>query len=183
MKLTRNFYERSAVIVAKELLGKYLVRIFENKGQGKTKIDGKIIETEAYLGEKDLACHASKGKTPRTEVMFGPPGYAYIYLIYGMYYCFNVVTDKEGFASAVLLRGVSLTDESKERFNLYKPIDGPGKLCRAFKITNDFNGIDICGDTLFFEDRGEKVKKIYSSPRIGVDYAGIWAKKKLRFYI
>src|SRR3989338_6256216 len=101
MKLKREFFNRDTVVVAQELLGKYLVR----------KINGKIVkfritETEAYCGSKDLPCHASKGMTPRTNVMFGPPGHAYIYLIYGMYYCLNIVTEKEGYPAAVLIRAV-----------------------------------------------------------------------------
>lgn len=175
MKLAREFYERSPVIVAKELLGKYLIRTnYEESNRIITKIEGKIIETEAYLGEKDLASHASKGRTKRTELMFGPPGYAYIYLIYGMYYCLNVVTDKENIASAVLFRGVEVDK---------RIINGPGKLCIAYKIDKSLNGIDMCGNVLFIEDRGENVRKINSSPRVGVDYAGSWAKKKLRFFI
>src|SRR3989344_7227500 len=116
MKLNREFFNRNTVVVARELLGKYLVRKIGSK-----IVRAKITETEAYCGPRDLACHASRGMTPRTKVMFGPPGRAYIYLIYGMYHCLNIVTEKEGYPAAVLIRGCELAD-------------GPGKTCRDLKI-------------------------------------------------
>src|SRR5579872_7060191 len=100
-KLTREFYNRDTVIVAKELLGKFLI----HQSAGIKRI-GRIVEVEAYLGPHDLAAHSAKGRTKRTEVMFGAPGHAYVYLIYGMYHCLNIVTEKEGHASAVLLRAL-----------------------------------------------------------------------------
>src|SRR5215204_3421883 len=117
-KLSREFYNRETVVVAKELLGKYLVHI----SNGIIRI-GKIVEVEAYLGAHDLAAHSAKGLTPRTKVMFGPPGHAYVYLIYGMYHCMNVVTEKEGHASAVLLRALEPIQ------NIEKRTQGPGLLC------------------------------------------------------
>src|SRR3989338_6779978 len=125
MKLKRIFFNRNTVTVAKDLLGKYLVRRI-----GRKIIAAKITETEAYCGQNDLACHASKGITPRTKVMFGPPGHAYIYLIYGMYHCLNIVTEKEGYPSAVLIRGCELAN-------------GPGKICRELKIDKTLNGVDM----------------------------------------
>ncbi|HYX91264.1 MAG TPA: DNA-3-methyladenine glycosylase, partial [Myxococcaceae bacterium] len=126
MRLLRDFYDRSALIVARELLGKILV--YADNGIRRA---GRIVETEAYVGEHDLACHASKGRTARTDVLFGPPGHAYVYLIYGMYHCFNVVTLPEGVAAAVLVRGL----EPAEGLPSHPRLDGPGKLCRAMGIT------------------------------------------------
>jgi DNA-3-methyladenine glycosylase len=177
-KLARSFYEQPTLEVAEMLLGKYLVH-----KSGRQDIVGKIVETEAYVGPEDRACHASRGRTKRTEVMFGPAGHAYVYLIYGMYYCFNVVTESEGYPAAVLVRAVepveaSLTDG--------KPMtNGPGKLCRFFHIDKTLNGIDLCGSQLSIEDHGERVSPldIVRAKRIGVEYAGEWKEKPWRFYI
>ncbi|MBA3284801.1 MAG: DNA-3-methyladenine glycosylase [Nitrosopumilus sp.] len=167
--LKKNFFNRSALIVAPELLGKYLV--VNRKGIEEAYI---ITETEAYDGLDDLASHASKGITARTEIMFGEAGKIYIYLIYGMYYMLNIVTDKKNYPSAILIRGV-------------KGLDGPGKLTKKLGITKAFNTRDaLPKNGLWFEDRGEKVIEIHikKSPRIGVDYAGpIWAKKEYRFIL
>ena len=167
MKLKRNFFNRDTVIVAQELLGKHLVRKIGNK-----IVRVKITETEAYCGPTDLACHASKGMTPRTKVMFGLPGHAYIYLIYGMYHCLNIVTEKEGYPAAVLIRGVEL-----------EGMDGPGKLCRGFKIDTRFNEADICLSKELWVEDGEEIpkNKIRKSKRIGVEYAGKWKDKLWRF--
>jgi DNA-3-methyladenine glycosylase len=136
---------------------------------------GKIVEVEAYVGQDDKACHASKGRTQRTDVMFGPGGIAYVYLIYGMYHCLNVVTEREDFPAAVLIRAVEIDGEL---------IDGPGRLCRAMQIDRSLNRADltIC-KSLWFEDRGLLVGKgnVGTYPRIGVHYAGEWAKKPWRF--
>lgn len=171
MRLKRKFFNRNTVVVARELLGMYLVR----------KIRGEIIrvritETEAYCGTWDLACHASRGLTPRTKVMFGPPGYAYVYMIYGMYHCLNFVTEKEGNPSAVLIRGV-------------EGLNGPGKVCRELKINRDLNGIDLIKSReLWIESSSRQMGKIKLSQikkgkRIGVDYAGKWKDKLWRFWI
>ena len=136
---------------------------------------GKIVEVEAYVGSQDRACHASKGRTQRTEVMFGPAGVAYVYLIYGMYHCLNVVTEREEFPSAVLIRAIELNGEL---------IDGPGRLCRALQIDRRLNRADLTvGESLWFEDRGGVVGRgtVGAYPRIGVDYAGTWAEKLWRF--
>lgn len=174
MRLKRNFFNRDTVVVAQELLGKHLVR----------KIDGEIVkaritETEAYCGPDDLACHASKGITPRTKVMFGPPGHAYVYLIYGMYNCLNIVTEKEGYPAAVLIRGIEVCRATQTLTN------GPGKLCRELKIDRTLNAIDICKSEELWLEYGEKVpaKLIKSSKRIGVDYAGEWKNKPWRFHL
>ncbi|HEU4684826.1 MAG TPA: DNA-3-methyladenine glycosylase [Nitrospira sp.] len=168
--MPKKFFNRSTLVVARSLLGKYLVR--EN---GKGLVAGRIIEVEAYVGPQDKACHASKGRTARTDVMFGPPGMSYVYLIYGMYHCLNVVTEAEEFPAAVLIRAVEVDGVL---------IDGPGRLCRAFEIDRSLNRIDLTrGRDLWFEQRGEKAQKlrIGTFPRIGVDYAGAWARKPWRF--
>lgn len=166
MRLSRKFFNRPTIIVARRLLGKYLCRRINER-----IIKARITETEAYCGMKDEACHASKGLTPRTQVMFGPPGHAYVYMIYGMYHCLNFVTEAEGNPSAVLIRGVD-------------NINGPGKLCRELKIDKKVNGIDICkSNELWLEDGGEIVRNIKKGKRIGVDYAGEYRDKPWRFYI
>ncbi|MCC2643602.1 MAG: putative 3-methyladenine glycosylase [Nitrospira sp.] len=168
--LPRDFFARPTVQVAKSLIGKYLVR---EKGQG--PVAGRIIEVEAYVGPQDKACHASKGRTRRTEVLFGPAGLAYVYLIYGMYHCLNVVTESEEFPAAVLIRAIEVEG---------RLIDGPGRLCRAFSIDRTLNRLDLTRrEGLWFEDWGDHLspKAIGAFPRIGVDYAGLWAKKPWRF--
>jgi len=172
-RLDRSFFERKTSQVAKELLGKYLIL---KRGQ-KMQI-AKILETEAYVGPKDKASHAFSGKTKRNEIMWDSPGKLYVFLIYGMHHCLNVVTEREGFPAAVLIR------RAEPVFGIEDKMDGPAKICKAFKITKKYNGIDITkSDEIFIKDIGERPKKIISAPRIGVDYAREWAKKKLRFYI
>ncbi len=169
MRLNREFFQQKTLKVAKDLIGKYLVR----KIDGRT-IRAKIVETEAYCGSKDLACHAAKGKTPRTEVMFGSAGHAYVYLIYGMYHCLNIVTEKENYPAAVLIRGVEIEGG--------KILNGPGKLCRELKIDKGLNKKDlITSKELWIEDGGEKVRGIKKTRRIGIDYAGEYKDKLWRF--
>jgi DNA-3-methyladenine glycosylase len=155
----RSFYNKPTLTVAKQLLGKFLVK------DGKI---GQINEVEAYVSDIDPACHAYNGMTKRTKVMFGPSGYSYVYFIYGMYFCFNVVTEKEGKGCAVLIRGVKpVSGFDKED---YLKTDGPGKLCKAFGITKKDNGIDLCTSKDFFiEDRGCKVENIKRLKRIGIN--------------
>jgi DNA-3-methyladenine glycosylase len=169
-KLSRAFYERRADVVAKMLLGQHLVVCRDTVIQR-----SRIVETEAYLGIEDLACHAFRGRTKRTEVMFGPAGVAYVYLIYGMYDMFNVVVSKENDPQAVLIRAVEPLEHVQGSTN------GPGKLCKTLGITRKHNGMSLQGDDLWLE-RGSGPKHIITSTRIGVDYAGAWAKKPLRFY-
>ena len=172
-KLPRSFYDREPIAVARELLGKHLVHVSD----GVERI-GRIVEVEAYLGPHDLAAHSARGRTKRTEVMFGPPGHAYVYLIYGVYYCMNVVTQPEGVASAVLLRAVEPVRNIEGR------TQGPGLLCQAMHIDRRLNGHDLLSDDFFIADSGEPGEfGIVKRPRIGVDYAGRWAKRLLRFYI
>ncbi len=152
-KLNRDFFDRPTLVVAQELLGKVLV--FKN-------YKGIITETEAYLGFKDPASHAAKGETPRTKIMFGQAGFSYVYLIYGMYYCLNIVTEKEGFPAAVLIRGIKLLDEANTH------LDGPGKLCRHLGITKEHNGIDMTtNDELYVACIKQKLKHT-KTPRIGI---------------
>ncbi|MBN9232071.1 MAG: DNA-3-methyladenine glycosylase [Legionella sp.] len=168
-KLPRAFYARDTVTVAKELLGKYLVH-----GE---KI-ARIVEVEAYLGAHDLACHSAKGVTPRTAVMYGEPGYAYVYLIYGMYYCTNVVTESAGIGSAVLLRALEPIAHVTAR------TQGPGLLSRAMNIDKQLNAHDLLSDNFYIAAPSvEETFTLIARPRIGVHYAQEWAQAPLRFYI
>ena len=171
--LPRAFYDRETATVARELLGKTLI----HKVDGVLR-QGKIVETEAYLGPHDRAAHSAKGRTARNEVMFGPPGHAYVYFIYGMHFCFNVVTEREGHAAAVLIRAIEPLEGITDR------TCGPGLLCRALGIGKQQNGVDLLGNELFIT-KTTKIERhvIVKRPRIGVDYAGHWARRLLRFYI
>ena len=172
-KLPRSFYDRDTVQVARELLGKQLVRVSD----GLVKI-GRIVEVEAYLGPHDLAAHSSKGLTARTRVMFGPPGHAYVSFIYGIYFCMNVVTEREGHAAAVLLRAIEPLQNVEGR------TQGPGLLCRAMGIDRKLNAHDLLSDDFYIARGPEPARfKVVARPRIGVAYARHWAKRRLRFYI
>ena len=172
-KLPRSFYDRDTIEVAHALLGKCLVH-----HSGGVKRIGRIVEVEAYLGPHDLAAHSAKGLTARTKPMFGPPGHAYVYLIYGMYHCMNVVTQPDGIAAAVLLRALEPVRNVVDR------TQGPGLLCRAMQIDKRRNAHDLLSDDFHIADDGYPRKfSIVKRPRIGVDYAGQWALRLLRFYI
>jgi DNA-3-methyladenine glycosylase len=172
-KLPRSFYDRDAATVARDLLGCALVHVTPEG----TRV-GRIVEVEAYLGPHDLAAHSARGLTPRTRVMFGPPGHAYVYLIYGMHNCVNVVTQAEGLASAVLLRALEPVHGISGR------TQGPGLLCKAMDIDRRLNGQDLLGDELYVAALPPQGRiSIVKRPRIGVDYAGHWARRLLRFYI
>ena len=171
--MPREFYDCKTITVARDLLGKLLVH-----KSGDVERIGKIVEVEAYLGPHDLAAHSSKGLTPRTKIMFGPPGRAYVYFIYGMYFCMNVVTEREGHASAVLLRAIEPVK------NLEGRSCGPGLLCKAMKIDKRLNGHDLLSDDFFIASpTSADAFKTVKGPRIGVDYAKHWARRHLRFYI
>src|SRR4051812_10727601 len=145
---------------------------------GETLRVGRVVETEAYLGTHDLASHSSRGRTARTEVMFGPPGHAYVYLIYGVHHCLNVVTEAEGHAAAVLLRALEPVQDLEGKTS------GPGLLCRAMGIDRSLNGHDLVSDDLFLASPARAGPfEVVARPRIGVDYAGEWAGRPLRFYI
>lgn len=180
-KLERSFYDRDARIVAEDLIGKVIVRKYEDK-----IIKARINETEAYIASIDKASHAYGGKiTPRTKVMFGPPGHTYVYFIYGMYFCMNFVTEKEGICSAVLIRGAEPLENIEEmcinRYNksielltknqIKNLSNGPGKLCNALKITKEHNGIDLTGNEIYVEDDGFKDFNVEKTKRINIDYA------------
>lgn len=166
--LPESFYARPALQVARALLGQVLVH-------GERR--GRIVEVEAYLGPHDLACHSAKGRTPRTEVMFGPPGRAYVYFIYGMHHCFNVVT---GRGAAVLVRALEPIGDHHTSGRT----DGPGRLTRALGLTRAHDRLPLSGPQLFLEEGvWVKAKDVRRGPRIGVDYAREWAQKPYRLWV
>ncbi len=184
-KLTRDFYDRPTLDVAPEMLGKVLVHRV-----GDAELAGRVVEVEAYLGPEDLASHAARKTSKRARIMFGTPGMVYVYLIYGMHHCLNIVTEHDGTAGAVLVRAVEPVDGIEQmRLNRGRSIpdrnlaDGPGKLCQAMGIHLTHNRTDACGDEIWLEDRGDTTVAIRQTPRIGVDYAGEWAEKLWRFTI
>jgi DNA-3-methyladenine glycosylase len=176
--LPRSFYARPTVKVARDLLGKWLVRRWPD---APPQI-ARIVEVEAYLGERDAASHARRGPTRRAAIMFGPPGFLYVYLIYGMYNCMNFVTEADGKAGAVLIRAAEPlvpTAVGRDR-----PLSGPGKLCRGLGITLAHKGLDLtAGGELYVADGGDPRPRKAVSARVGVDYAGDWAARELRFFI
>jgi len=173
-RLGREFFERDAVTVARALIGTTLVRQFRG-----TEYRARIVETEAYVGAHDLACHAAKGRTARTETLYLSGGHAYVYFIYGMYSMLNVVTGVAEDPQAVLIRAA----EPVAGWNGGPPPDlsGPGKLCRALHITRAQNGIDLTDDALHFLPATGPPPRIIATPRIGVDYAKEWKHELLRF--
>ncbi|MBZ9578394.1 DNA-3-methyladenine glycosylase [Patescibacteria group bacterium] len=178
-RVKRQFYIRPTLIVAKELLGKYLVRKIGSK-----KLVGKIVETEAYIGPEDRASHAFGGKITercKTEYLIG--GRIYIYLCYGIYWQLNITTEKAGKPECVLIRAL---EPLNGKARLKKVASGPGKLCRWLKLDKSFDEEDLTkSKRIWLEDRGIKIKEsdIVATKRIGIDYAGSWAKKPWRFYL
>lgn len=170
-KLPKEFYLRSAVIVAKELIGKYIFRVIGSK-----LLSGIIVETEAYTGRNDPAAHSYKGKTPRNAVMFGEGGAAYVYFTYGNHFCFNAVTCREGTPSAVLIRaaepvdGVELMKKNRGTGDLYNLASGPGKLTCAFMIDRSLNGASLQGNEIYIAGKvsGSRKIEIMKSKRIGI---------------
>lgn len=185
-KLDRNFYLRPTLEVAQDLIGKHLV--YNNNGK---IISVRLVEVEAYIGEDDPACHAAVGKTARNEIMFGIGGFSYIYFIYGMYHCLNIVTERKGFPAAILIRGaepiegIEIMQENypnakkAKKAKNWKYTNGPGKLCKALGLTRKKNGLDLTGNSLYLENRDYKVKRIKSTERIGIKKG---TKRKWRFY-
>jgi len=183
LPLPREFYARPVLTVAKACVGKLLVHRTQEG-----LVAGRIVETEAYRGPEDRAAHSYGGRrTARTEVMFGPPGYAYVFFVYGMHYQFNVVTTKAGAPHAVLVRalepvlGVELMAKRRNMPPSARELtNGPGKLCQALGIGRESYGVDLCDKTLFLAE-GPSVRHA-SAKRVGIDYAGDWAEKPWRFY-
>lgn len=172
-RLPRGFFDRDAEVVARELLGHWLVL-----RRDESETIGRVVETEAYLGPHDLASHSARGRTARTEVMFGPPGHAYVYLIYGMHHCLNVVTGREGVGAAVLLRALEPVR------NLATSASGPGRLCKALGLDRTWNGHDLVEGELFLaRPTVFSEVTVQEGPRVGVGYAGDWAARPLRFWI
>lgn len=183
--LPRRFYERPVLVVAKEIIGKLLVH---RTREGTTV--GRIVEAEAYRGPADRAAHSYGGRrTARVEAMYGPAGHAYVFFVYGMHWQFNVVTGAVDEPHAILIRAVEpiagLSLMSKRRgmpATKRELTNGPGKLCAAFAIDGDAYGADLCRGSLFLaEEPQPSVRRVLRSPRVGIDYAGAWAKKPWRF--
>lgn len=196
-RLPRSFFMRETHAVAKDLLGKLLVRVWRGN-----ILTVRMYEVECYIGENDRACHASRGRTARNEVMFGEAGHAYVYFIYGMYHCLNIVTERVGFPAAVLIRGavsmahtasgINLTPILSHASTARRPsqgegdLNGPGKLCRALHITRAQNAEDlVTSERLFVVDDGVRFSPtdILTTPRIGVEYAGEDAKLPWRYVV
>jgi DNA-3-methyladenine glycosylase len=170
-RLTKKFFQQPTLTAARQLLGKYLIVNRHRHLQ-----IGRIVETEAYFGPEDQASHAFRGRTERNKIMWGSAGRLYVYLIYGMYYCLNIVTERKGYPAAILIRAIDPISGIKGK------TDGPGKLCRQLGITTKDTGLDITeSNEIYIKDIGQKPKKIMTTPRVGVNYAGKWAKKKWRF--
>lgn len=187
-RLSREFYNGDTVQIAQDLLGKYLVRVLDGQ-----LLAGRITETEAYIGRCDKACHAyNYRRTERTSTLFGPPGHAYIYFIYGMYHCLNFVTEPEGEPAAVLIRAVEPAagmdtmlrlrygDKPLTAYRRKNFLNGPGKVCKGFSLSRAENGLDLTGGTLFVCDSPADIglprpapagERMCAGPRIGVDYA------------
>ncbi len=170
-RLPREFYDRDTLLVARELLGQRLVRLLNGE-----RLVGRIVEVEAYIGETDQACHASCGRTARNAVMYGPPGHAYVYFIYGMHHCLNVVTEGEGSPAAVLIRaleplaGVATMRRLRQGRPDRELTNGPAKLCQALNIDRTFNGVDLCAPGPLFIEAGTPVNEaeVGTGPRVGV---------------
>ena len=178
MIISQEFYSRKTLIVAQDPLGCFLVR----KINGKV-MRAKIIETEAYNGPKDLASHASRGKTERNKIMFGEPGTIYVYFTYGMHYMFNIVTEAKDYPAAVLIRAVVVKNNGKEKFNT----NGPARLTKFLQIDKKFNGLSVCTKKygLWVESREKKLLpgKIKKAKRVGIDYAKEYKDKLWRFIL
>lgn len=183
-RLGRQFFARPTLVVAKDMLGKYLV--FDGRV-------GRIVETEGYLGPGDLASHARSGPTPRNRIMFGPPGFVYVYMTYGLHFMLNITTEADGVAGAVLVRALEPILGIDQRTN------GPARLTKALGINLSHKGLDITGKTMYLEDRGDpfegsqghsersrmsdKIEEVTETSRVGIEYAGEFAKKPWRFFL
>ena len=172
-KLGLDFYRRDVLEVARDLLGRILCR----RVGPRTTLRGTIVEVEAYDGPGDRASHAHRGRTPRNRPMFDAGGIAYVYLVYGVHHCFNVVTGEVDYPAAILVRAADIEDS---RVNA----SGPGRLTRAFRIDRTLDGASLLGRDLWLEEGSPPPRRsVLRTPRIGVAYAGPWADKKFRFVI
>lgn len=186
LRLNRDFFARPTLTVARDLLGCTLVRILSGQ-----RLAGTIVEVEAYIGETDQACHASRGRTPRNSVMYGPPGLLYVYFTYGMHHCANIVTEHEGFPAAVLLRALHPTEgipqmrHNRGREPLRELTSGPAKLCQALVIDKTLNGEDLTTSSGIWVELGNPIpeEQISKGPRIGVERAGEAAFYPWRFRV
>jgi DNA-3-methyladenine glycosylase len=184
MILPRTFYNRPTLIVARELLGARLVRVLDG-----IRLAGLITETEAYIGETDLGCHAKAGRTPRTQVMYGEPGHAYVYFTYGNHWMLNVVTEREGFPAAVLIRAIQPVEgvETMLARRAGRDTFGPGKLCQAMGIGKGENGVDLTtSDRGLWIEAGVQVSDslVTKSPRVGLNSVPEpWKSKPWRFMV
>ena len=183
-KLSREFFARPVLAVARDCIGKVLVH---RTADGEAA--GRIVEAEAYRGPRDLAAHSARGLTKRTAAMYGPPGHAYVFLLYGISWAMNLVTTADGAPHAVLiraiepLRGLELMARRRRKDRASRELtNGPGKLTQALAITGADYGKDLCGPELYLEESEVPVGRIGRSTRINVDYAGAWAARRWRFY-
>ena len=179
-RLPREFFARDALVVARALVGTRIVHRLPGPaptrgGDGGVVRVARIVETEAYRGPTDLACHARAGLTRRTRTLFGPPGHAYVFLIYGMHECFNVVCKAEGAGHAVLVRAAEILENGTER------ADGPGRFARAMGFSRAHDGESLLGERVYLLPREGRVR-VATSPRVGVAYAGEWADEPWRFF-
>jgi DNA-3-methyladenine glycosylase len=191
-RLGRDFFARDTLAVARDLLGQRLVRMMDGAAWDGLRLSGRIVEVEAYVGETDQASHASCGPTRRNAPMYGPPGHAYVYFVYGMHYCFNIVTEREGYPAAVLIRALEPLEGIEEmrvrrggRSDL--PLtSGPARLCQALGIDRRFDGVDLCApDALLFLEKGVSIpdENIATGPRIGVQGDEVAVTIPWRFYV
>jgi DNA-3-methyladenine glycosylase len=183
--LERAWFDRPSAALARELLGCRLVHAAPDGSVG-----GRIVEVEAYCGPEDLAAHSSRGLTPRNAVMFGQPGHLYVYLVYGLHHCLNVVAGPGDKPEAVLIRALSLDEGvglARARRGTSAPdrrlASGPGNVGRALGVDRALNGADLLAGRVWIEPRDGPAPRIDSGPRVGVDYAGDWATRPLRFWI
>ena len=186
-RLEREFFARDTLRVARDLLGRVLVRVLDGE-----RLSGRIVEVEAYIGEEDQASHARVGRTERNAAMYGPPGHAYVYLIYGVHHCLNLVTEREGFPAAVLVRALEPLEgiERMRALRAGRPdrqlTSGPGRLCQALAIDRRFDGADLCApDSLLFLEEGKPVSEhsIAAGPRVGVRGDEAALRAPWRFYL
>ena len=186
-RLRRGFFTRDTLTVARDLLGQRLVRVLDG-----ARFSGRIVEVEAYVGEEDRACHARCGRTERNAPMYGPPGHAYVYFIYGMHHCLNVVTEREGYPAAVLIRALEPLEgiEGMRARRGDRPdvqlTSGPARLCQALDIDRRFDGADLCApDALLFLEQDAPVpdEAVVTGPRVGVRGDEVAVTVPWRFYI